>query len=406
LGLRVLLVDDHELARSVTARALEHVGVLVTQTDSCEAVLALFHGAGSGEHGFDLLLLDVHMPGMDGLTLARQLRSLAGGAELRLVMMSMAGQKNDVQRAEGINPNAYLSKPFTAAELVQTIHRVLHGTRIAVAAPTPVSRDHQPGLDVLLVEDNYVNQKLAVALMERWGHHVTVAGDGQVALDKLMQHRYDLIFMDMMMPFMDGLEATRRFRRGEQGPRTPIVAMTANAMQGDRERCLQAGMDDYLSKPIEVVELQRMLELYGCETARNRADRSSSQIETIGAESAMASRSSAFDYAAALRSSDQEVVDIISEVFVEQWPVDVQKMRHALQQNDPVPLRHTAHALKGSLGMFGAKPAVALAAELEALAANPLSDDFSGARLQAISRLDALCTEVETLLAALKSNTV
>ncbi|MBV5299628.1 MAG: response regulator [Rhodoferax sp.] len=399
-GLKVLLVDDHELGRNVIARTLASMGVLVVQADGGPAALRQFEQAVSEAGDFDLLLLDVQMPGIDGFAVARQLRLQPRGAKVPIVMMATAGQKTDAHGADGANPSAYLSKPFTADELAQTLARVLYGTSEKTVEPTrsPVSHDDQPSLDLLLVEDNIVNQKLAMVLLERWGHHVTVANDGQIALDMLARRRYDLVLMDMMMPVMDGLEATRRFRLGEQGQRTPIVAMTANAMQGDRERCLQAGMDDYLSKPIEIVELQRILEIHGHESARQRASHDgAAQLEPQAD-----AQSGAFDYAAALRSSDQEVVDIIAEIFIAQWPLDVQKMRQALERQDAVVLWHTAHALKGSLGMFGARPAVALAAELERMMSDQQPAAFPGSQSLATDRLAALSDEVETLLAVLQ----
>lgn len=223
-----------------------------------------------------------------------------------------------------------------------------------------------------------MNQKLAIALLERWGHHVTVAGDGQIALNLLAQSRFDLVLMDMMMPVLDGLEATRQFRASEQGARTPVVAMTANVMPGDRDRCLAAGMDDYLSKPIEMAELQRVLARFA-RGHRGQSMPMATEVQTV--KPTEAPRHAGFDYCAALLAVDQDVVDIIDDVFVEQWPQDVKKMLLAIEQGDAPPLLHTAHALKGALGMFGARPAVALAAGLEALAAE--TSAFNEALVQA-----------------------
>ena len=403
-GVRVLLVDDHPVGRTVIARTLESLGALTTQVDGGQAALQLFDLAATSGRGFGLLLLNAHMADMDGWSVARQIRMLAHGAHVPLVMLSATGQKGDTQLGNDFNRVTHLSKPFTAEELVITLDRVLHGAPVSVPETARLHglRDDQPGLNVLLVEDNYVNQKLAVALMERWGHHVTVANDGQLALAQLALHRYDLVFMDMMMPVMDGLEATRRFRAIESLPRTPIVAMTANAMQGDRERCLQAGMDDYLSKPIEIVELQRMLELHGIESKQNTAVRPVSHGEPENVVSEPIGKSGEFDYAAAMQASDQEVVDIISAAFLEQWPLDARQMRLALEQGDPAPMRLKAHALKGSLGLFGATPAVALAAELETLASEPALANFAQSQCQIAAKLGDLCIEVETLLGVLQ----
>jgi CheY-like chemotaxis protein/HPt (histidine-containing phosphotransfer) domain-containing protein len=318
-------------------------------------------------------------------------------------MLSSAGLKGDAQRSREAGFAAYLSKPFTRFELEQLLGRVVN---TSVAAPVALITRHgiqdvQPALDVLLVEDNLVNQKLAIALLERWGHHVTVADDGQIALNLLAQSRFDLVLMDMMMPVLDGLEATRQFRASEQGARTPIVAMTANVMPGDRDRCLDAGMDDYLSKPIAMAELQRMLARFARAQNALRTDPLADYLQTV--KSSEATSRAVFDYVTALLAVDQDVVDIIDDVFVEQWPQDVKKMMQAIEQGDAVPLLHTAHALKSALGMFGARPAVALAAELEVLASETSTFKAASAQATAGKILTALCEQVDYLLVALQS---
>ena len=245
------------------------------------------------------------------------------------------------------------------------------------------------GKSVLLVEDHVVNQKLAIALLTRWGHRVTLAENGQLALDALASHRFDLIFMDMMMPVMDGHEATRRFRMTERGKRTPIVAMTANAMQGDRDRCIAAGMDDYISKPLETAELQRLLLRYLSENDAAGLDHSAEKVMTDMVTTLN------FDYDAALRGADQEVVEIIAEVFVMQWPLDKEKMEQALAVGDLKPVLHLSHALKGTLAMFGARPASELAHRAESLAAQGVPEGLG-------ELMSALTNEVNQLLNALQ----
>lgn len=410
-GRRVLLVDDHLHNREVITRTLESLGLLTTPVDSGRSALTALSGVTDGQPAFDLVLMDGQMPDLSAPATLRQMRLLPQYADLAMVVMTIAGRKSDAYRIHGIEAAAYLSKPFTRDELALVLDRVINGTGPGAASLSAgrVFQNEQSPLDILLVEDNFINQKLAIALLERWGHSVTVASDGQVALDLLAQRRFDLVLMDMMMPVMDGLEATRRIRAQEQGQQTPIVAMTANAMQGDRERCLQAGMNDYISKPIEIAELQRVVSLFG----RARAPAQPVDVDGFASprQAAPGTRSAdsgggEFDYGVALRSSDQEVVDIISEVFVAQWPLDVKKMRQALAQGDLVPLRHTAHALKGSLGMFGARPAVGLAAELEQLAGGPPGLEAHDILPMARAKLAELCRQVDFLLAALQSTPV
>ncbi len=402
--LSVLVVDDNEVNRAVIAHTLHSLGMRITQANSAQAALALVQDALAKRQRFDLLLLDAHMPDVDGFALAEQILALPACADWRLVMLSSAGLKADAQRCTDVGFAAYLSKPFTRFELTQVLGRLV--TTADTAPQALVTRhvvpDEPATLNILLAEDNVINQKLAVALLARWGHRVTVAANGQIALDQLAQRRFDLVLMDMMMPVMDGLEATQRFRAGEQGARTPIVAMTANVMQGDRDRCLQAGMDDYIAKPIETAELQRVLTRFsnlqdGFASGLGR--RVGDGVPSAGADLLAAG----FDYADGLRAADQEVVDIITDVFFQQWPLDVEKMQSALANGDLKPLMHTAHVLKGTLGMFGAKPAVVLASELEKLAVATLDGSAPQNNAVLSEKLLALQAQVALLLLAMKA---
>nr|WP_242472661.1 PAS domain-containing protein [Rhodoferax fermentans] len=278
--------------------------------------------------------------------------------------------------------------------------------RESVASPsdlTPAQRNSAAkttaGLDILLVEDNEINQKLALVLLGREGHRVTLAGNGQIALDILALRRFDLVLMDMMMPVFDGLQATRRFRATERGRRTPIVAMTANVMPGDRERCLQAGMDDYLSKPISTSELYRVLARFdeGVAATENTALEPSHPARLKPAVAADAG----FDYAQALRQADQEVIAIITDAFLAQWPGDLAQMKQALALLDWPKLLNSAHALKGVMGMFGARPAEDLVGELEQLVSAMPGSGLQGDAQAVHATLVALAAQIEHLVAAL-----
>ncbi len=259
------------------------------------------------------------------------------------------------------------------------------------------------GLSILLVEDNVINQKLAVALLKREGHHTTLADNGQIALDILAQRRFDLVLMDMMMPVFDGLQATRCFRATEQGSRTPIVAMTANVMPGDRERCLQAGMDDYLSKPISIAELHRVLARFAKGPVATVLDADRDQVSQTEAARGL---EAPFDYAQALKTVDQDVVEIITDTFVAQWPGDLEKMHQALLQGDWAVLGRVTHTLRGIFGMFGARPAVTLAGELEQLAGMANTQGASAAHEVGQVKLVELRTSVDYLLTALRSHQI
>ena len=392
-SLRVLVVDDNEVNRMVLVRALQSFGAQAIECESGTQALAWVCEARQTGLVFDLVLLDAHMPDLDGFEVAAQLRALPGCLEIPLIMLSSAGLKGDAQRSRDAGFDAYLSKPFTRHELVQVICRVIQGssTHSAGLVTRHTVTDGQAALDVLLVEDNVVNQKLAVALLNRWGHRVTVANNGELALMALSQHRFDLVLMDMLMPVMGGLEATRLFRASEQGLRTPIIAMTANAMPGDRADCLAAGMDDYISKPIETTELRRLLmqHMSGQVAAPPLAD------VNINESDPPAFARQAFDYDAALAESDQEVIEIIAEVFMAQWPIDVDRLNQALAAGNLQPVMHVAHALKGTLAMFGARPAVAIASRVETQSGK--------SRTEGLAELVAeMVTEVDQLLVAIR----
>ena len=266
-GARVLVVDDNPVNRLVMVRTLSDAGVMVREAGSGEAALALL-GNAADEDVFDLVLLDACMPGLDGFTTAERILALPRCAGARLIMLSSGGVKGDAQRCRDIGFAAYLPKPIARDELLEALARVRHqqpAERTPQLVTRHVLKDEQTPLDVLLVEDHPINQKLATSLLERWGHRVTLADNGQLAVDAMRERKFDIVLMDMMMPVMDGLEATRRIRAAETEnslPRTPIIAMTANAMQGDRESCLEVGMDDYLAKPIKSQELQQLLQRY------------------------------------------------------------------------------------------------------------------------------------------------
>jgi two-component system sensor histidine kinase/response regulator len=400
-GVRVMLVEEHALACGSAEQMLRELGVVTTVVNSAtNALSALTVGSGQ-KFDCDLLMLAWRGSRLDGETLVRQIRALPTTADLPVILMCSTIQRADAALDGASGRVGVLPKPFIRCELAAAIGRLLRSnTQPSDQAPRSLagSNPMQP-MEILLVEDNLINQKLATALLNKWGHQVTIAENGQLALDRMANASFDLVLMDMMMPVMDGLEATRQYRAGEQGRRTPIIAMTANAMVGDRERCLDAGMDDYISKPFEIAELHRLITRF----SHNGQPVPSLEAATGQAEPATPLRTGPdFDYARALRDSDQEVVEIISDIFVMQWPLDHATMAHAIETGDAASLRNTSHALKGSLGMFGAHPAVELAAELEQLAS---TDQLSGAasfQAAASSLLTNLGVQVAALLLALQ----
>jgi len=419
-GLRALVVDDHRQTALLLARQLQDLGADVVQESSGAAAVLQLQQAHQQHRPFDLTLVDAHLA--DAVDLLAQVLPADPAAEgpgltqpqaqpgMPLILLISAGLKSGamsqpggigamalLNRLQGLSWTAQLSKPFLCSELAQLCSRLLqHSIAPPVSAPLkPVEGKAGPGMEVLLVEDHPVNQKFALMLLKRWGHRVTLAENGQQALDVLALRRFDLVLMDMMMPVMDGVQATQRFRAGESGPRTPIIAMTANAMQSDRDSCAAAGMDGFISKPIELKEFQRLLDRYQPRPATPRPAAGAGSPAPRASKPRLLAAQPAFDYRQALGQVDQEVVDIVRATFVEQWPQDLAALRASLQSGDLGSALLLGHAAKSTLRMFGAQPAALLAERIEALASLNQAEGL-GELIQALSE------QVDLLLQALQ----
>jgi CheY-like chemotaxis protein len=263
---RALVVDDNTTNRRILGEMLSRWGMRPKLAESGAVALQCLKQA---EVPFAAILTDLNMPDMDGFALVEQLRQspeLAG--EAKVIMLTSAGQRGDAARCRDLGVAAYLTKPVSQSELLDAIVRVL-GTSGSQTEPAALiarhtMREGKKKLSVLLADDNAVNQRLAQRLLEKHGHHVTVTANGREALAALDRENFDVVLMDVQMPEMDGFDATASIRAREQdtGRHLPIIAMTAHAMQGDRERCLAAGMDGYIAKPIQARELIDLLEKF------------------------------------------------------------------------------------------------------------------------------------------------
>jgi len=269
-GLAALVVDDNATNRRILEEMLSRRGM---RPKLAESGIVALQSLKRAEDSFAIILTDLNMPDMDGFTLLEQLRQSPELArKAKIIMLTSAGQRGDAARCRELGVAAYLTKPVSQSELFEAILRVLG---MSGPQPEPAAlitrhtiREGKKKLRVLLAEDNVVNQKLAARLLEKHGHHVTVTSNGREALAALDRENFDAVLMDVQMPEMDGFEATAAIRAREQhtGRHIPIIAMTAHAMQGDRERCLEAGMDDYISKPIKIRELIDVLEKFSVAT--------------------------------------------------------------------------------------------------------------------------------------------
>ncbi|HET9271509.1 MAG TPA: response regulator, partial [Vicinamibacterales bacterium] len=250
-----LIVDDNAVNRRVLSEQLVRLGMKPSQADGGAAALTMMDTAVKGGAPYRLVLLDVHMPDMDGFDVATQIAARPGLSDATVIMLTSAGRHDDVERCRELNIAAYLNKPISPTHLHEVISRLLGRDMTAPAAGKGPSQGSLPPhlrRKVLLAEDNVVNQRVAVGLLAKRGHDVTVVSTGKEALERLDRDRFDVILMDVQMPEMGGLEATGIIRQREAGTgqHVWIVAMTAHTMQGDRDECLKAGMDTYIAKPV------------------------------------------------------------------------------------------------------------------------------------------------------------
>jgi two-component system, sensor histidine kinase and response regulator len=266
--MRVLVVDDNATNRQILIKMLGNWRTKPTAVESgAKAIVSLREAQGLGRN-FPLILVDAQMPEMDGFALAECIKRNPEWGAATIMMLSSAGQRGDAKRCRELGVAAYLTKPVRQAELLDAILTALGTSPTKEASPALVTRhslrENSHHLRILLAEDNAVNQVLAVRLLEKRGHRVTVAGNGKEALATLEKDSFDLVLMDVQMPEMDGFEATAVIREKEKasGTHLPVIAMTAHAMAGDRERCLDAGMDDYIAKPIRPQELEELLKRF------------------------------------------------------------------------------------------------------------------------------------------------
>jgi len=263
---RALVVDDNRTNRMILREMLAEWGMPTELDEGPRSAMAQMVQAAERSEPFDLVLLDVNMPETDGFGLAAEIRANPAMANARIILLTSSGRRGDAARCRQLKINGYLSKPIRQSDLHQAVCSVFGGgnsDRTSLITRHSL-RESQRRLDILVVEDNPINQKLAVALLGKWGHRATVAGNGMEALKALQSASFDLILMDVNMPEMDGFETSRAIREQERltGAHIPIIAMTAFAMKGDRERCLESGMDGYVSKPIQVKELHAAIEKY------------------------------------------------------------------------------------------------------------------------------------------------
>jgi len=265
-------VDDHATNRRILEEVLIHWGMKPTVVEGGKAALAALEQAARAGTPVPLVLLDAHMPEMDGFALAERIKEAPELAGATIMMLSSAAQLGDAARCREVGIECYLTKPVKQSDLLRALQKTLGSVPVDARRPAPAPQRSARPRRILLAEDNAVNQRLAVRLLEKWGHTVVVAPDGRQAVHALERGRFDLVLMDAQMPEMSGFEATAAIREQEKatGGHIWIIAMTAHAMAGDRERCLRAGMDGYVPKPLRAQALFDAIEQQPVATTAHR----------------------------------------------------------------------------------------------------------------------------------------
>jgi two-component system, sensor histidine kinase and response regulator len=376
-GLPVLAADDNATNRRLLEAMLSSWGVAPTIVENGRAALTALERARAEGRKFQLVLLDARMPDLDGFAVAERIRREPALAGVTMMLLTSDVMSGDLARCRTLGVARHLVKPFTPSELLNAILLAL-GQSIEMASPAAAPREAAGRrLHVLVAEDNAVNQRVIVRLLEKMGHIPIVAYNGQEALDAYESRPFDVVLMDVQMPVMDGLTATRMIRESEaRHPgrrRLPIMALTAYAMRGDRERCLAAGMDEYLTKPVKPEELSaalnRLVEAVASTEAAALSEAASARSEATAVMTGDAAPEAGFDFTAALNyvGGDRALLDELLGIFVEDAPVRMETIRRAIAGREAAELTREAHTIKGALKVIGATTAAGLAQGLEAL---------------------------------------
>jgi CheY-like chemotaxis protein/HPt (histidine-containing phosphotransfer) domain-containing protein len=388
---RVLVVDDNRDNRLILSEMLRQWRMEPEAVEGAAAALASIERAQATDRPFRLAIVDGQMPDMDGFTLVRRMRKLPGLAPIRTILLSSTGspRKDGGERSAGFD--AFLLKPVQQSELLNTILRLTAAPAPAVVEAEPTAAMARLGGKVLLAEDNSVNRRLAARLLEKRGCTVLATTNGAEALELLSHEKVDMVLMDVQMPVLDGLEATRRIREKEKTDRThvPIVMLTAHAMKGDRERCLEAGADDYLAKPIVPAMLAAVLD-------RFLAVATTGSTENQDAPAPPPDPALDADALLARLDGDRALVGDMTSLLDGEAPKLLEQARTALERGDFTTLYGAAHSLKGAIGNFGKGRAFRAAEKLEAVTSRGV-DSTEAAEL---CRL--LEAEVRRLLAELE----
>jgi len=362
-GRSVLVVDDNASSCGVLSDMLEGAGMRVHTLIGGSEVIETLRARASSGTPFDVIVLDAHMPGIDGFEIARAMIAEPAIAASTVMLLTAIGQRGDAARCRELGVKGYLTKPVSHQELLRATAAALGaaGAEDAPLITRHALRENLPPLNILLAEDNVINQKLAVKLLTTRGHTVQVANTGREAVDAVHGADFDVVLMDLQMPVMGGLEACTLIRAAERGDRhLPIVAMTAHALQRDKDLCVAAGMDGFVTKPVRIEQLLGEIE---------RAVQPASKSAPAFAAVPPAERASGlFDLAGTLDrlGDDAELLKEVAAIYLSSAPGQIDTIAAALERGDLQEVYREAHSLKGATATFEAPTALAAVAEVEA----------------------------------------
>jgi len=355
---RILIVDDNRTNREILVRQLSGIAADVSEAADGKAALEKLQRAAQENMFYDLAILDMQMPGMTGAELGLAIKNEPFGADVKLVMMLNIGRRRDVQYFDSIDCSAYLTKPVRHSELADTLVTILScesaGKEKNGRIRHFVGELKQPHVRILLAEDNITNQIVAKGILEKFGYYVDAVANGIEAVRSLEKIPYDLVLMDLQMPELDGLEATRMIRNGASKvihPNIPVIAMTANAMAGDREKCLNAGMDDYISKPVDPIILAEKIE-----TWLNRIQPRNQEQPTVDQKKNARPESGTFNPEELMANlmEDRQLIASAIGTFLEDMPGQIDMLKELIKQGQTQKAGAQAHKIKGASGYVAA----------------------------------------------------
>jgi two-component system sensor histidine kinase/response regulator len=391
-GLSVLVVDDNETNRRILSEMTRAWGMQPCAAESGAMALAALETAQQTGDPFRVVLIDGNMPVMDGFDLAEKIQTSVKRnpalAEVTVLMLTSGGRPGEANRCKQLGISAYLLKPVAKADLLAAILTALNQRQVEMTSPALVTRhtlrESARKFRILVAEDNPVNQAVIMRVLQKMGHVPVLAQNGKKALALASAEKFDLVFMDVQMPEMDGLAATGAIRQHEKtsGTHLPIFAMTAHAMKGDRERCLESGMDGYITKPVRFSDIEQTL---------------AGLAKTSAPSHKPVAKAESWNRTEALGriGGDEELLHDLCQIFLEESPKLLQKLRQAVAAGDSNAVMHAAHSLKGESGYLGAGGTSQAARQLEEMGRN---QDLSGAS----DTLAVLEREVESLHLDLK----